>query len=239
MTDKPMLLILPGWGGSNETWKRFLSLASKDYDASCLDLPCFGDTPCPSTRWGISEYAQFVVEEMKRRAIIKPLLLGHSFGGQIAVRLAAEHPELFSKLILVGAAVVRPKFSIRRFLFWCIAKIGHLLFRLPMVEEGSVFAKQLLYRLAASPDYLETAGIKRDIFKKVIREDQRRLLPSITLPTLVVWGTHDRYTPLRYGKRIFRLIPHARLEIIPKGKHGLHIQAPERLLEKIRAFVFL
>lgn len=229
------LIILPGWGGNSETWKQFISLAEKHFRVLCVNLPCFGDEPCPDDVWGTGEYADFVYKKIIETGISDLIVLGHSFGGQIAVRLVSEHPELFSHLVLVGAAVIRPKRPLRRLLFWLVAKTGKLLFRLPIVEQGSAFAKKVLYRLAASPDYLETSRIKRDIFRKVIREDGQKFLGQITVPTTVIWGARDRYTPLRYGKKIAGRIPGATLDIVPDGKHGLHLQMPETLLQKIVA----
>ncbi|MBU1987422.1 alpha/beta hydrolase [Patescibacteria group bacterium] len=78
--------------------------------------------------------------------------------------------------------------------------------------------------------------MKRDIFKKIIRQDLIYLLHKINIPTLIIWGTRDGYVPLSDGKKIARLIPNAKLEIIKNGKHGLHLQCPEKLLEVILRF---
>lgn len=240
--DKPSLVILPGWGGSAATWKPFTNIASRTLDVTVIDLPCFGDTPCPKDVWGVGEYATFVEKKIRELSDIngqtsKVTLLGHSFGGQVAVRLVADHPELFSGLILVGAAAIRPWHPLRRLFFWCIAKTGKIIFSLPFVEKGSTFARELLYRAVGSRDYSTSSGIKRDIFKKIMRENLRSTLQHIRIPTTVIWGTRDAYIPLRYGKKIARLIPGAKLVTISDGRHGLHLQDPELLYTHIVNFM--
>jgi len=105
-----------------------------------------------------------------------------------------------------------------------------------LLEKFDLMAKKALYRAADSPDYAETSGIKRDIFKKIIRQDFGDLLSEINVPTLVVWGDKDKYVPLKNGRKIADLIPNVKLEIIPNGRHGLHLQQPEKLLELINRF---
>lgn len=233
---KPQLLILPGWGGNADTWRPFTDRAKQVYDTICLNLPCFGDEPCPKEVWGVEEYAAYVEEQMVKHALEKPLLIGHSFGGQIAVRLAADHPDKFSGLVLIGAAAIRPRRPIRRLFFYLIAKTGKALFRLPMVEKKSAFARRLLYRMTGSHDYESAWGMKREIFRRIIRQDLRASLSQIQLPTLILWGKKDTFVPVRYARKIARTIPGAELEILPLGRHGLHLQDPDHLFQLIRAF---
>ncbi|MEK7084874.1 MAG: alpha/beta hydrolase [Patescibacteria group bacterium] len=239
MIDKQTLVILPGWGGNHDTWKECIEIAKSDFDVVCIDLPCFGTEPCPSTVWGVEEYTQFVKKKLAevRSPNAEVILLGHSFGGQIAAYLAAMHPELIDKLILTGAAVFRPKRTLRRMFFGTIAKIGKIIFRLPVIREGSAWSKKVLYRAADSPDYSAASGIKREIFKKIIREDLTNILPNIKAKTLIIHGTHDSYVPVADAKKMAELIPHSRLEIIPNGKHGLHMQNPKKLMEAIHTFI--
>lgn len=232
---RQQLVIIPGWGGTRQTWEKFIKLAENDFEVYFVDMPCFGDVSCPETVWGVEEYAQFV-----KNAIIglgKPILLGHSFGGQIAVNLTANNPEMFSKLILSGAAVLRPKYTLKRFVFASIAKIGKFIFKLPVLNKIEAFAKKILYKVVDASDYTKTEGIKREIFKKIIRQSQVDLLEKITIPTLVVWGSADSYVPLREGRKIAAMISGAELKIIDGGKHGLHIQQPENLLKIVGDFL--
>ncbi len=234
---KPTLVILPGWGGSADTWKEFIALAAHHFHVVCINLPCFGNEPCPSTVWGVGEYAAFVLGKLRNFEIGKCILLGHSFGGQVAAQLAADHQEQCSALILVGAAAIRPWRPLRRLFFYLITKTGKILFRLPVIEKASVWGKEILYKAIGSRDYNETAGIKRDIFKKITHEDLKKELSSISVRTLVISGTHDSYVPLRYSRKIAKLIPHARLHIIPEGKHGLHLTHAKELLKAIMSML--
>lgn len=233
---KKTLVILPGWGGSHETWKEFMTLAQDDFTVVCVDLPCFGTEPCPQTVWGIEEYADFVVKKLRK--IGHPvILLGHSFGGQVAAYIAAHHPDVVDKLILSGAAVLRPKNRLRRAVFFAIAKCGKLIFALPIIERFDVLAKKILYRGADSPDYAETSGIKRDIFRKIIRQDLRRLLSHISVPTLLLWGSADAYVAVSAGRKIHTLIKGSVLHIIKDGTHGLHLTHKEKMISHIKTFV--
>ncbi|MDD4271956.1 MAG: alpha/beta hydrolase [Patescibacteria group bacterium] len=231
------LLIIPGWGGTKESWKNFIALAQKDFEVFCLDLPCFGSEPCPKEIWGVEDYTNFIIKKIKDLNLIKPVVLGHSFGGQVAAYLAATSPQLISRLILSGASAIRPKRSFKRAIFSLIAKTGKIILSLPLLSSLTAPAKKILYRLADSPDYTSTNGIQREIFKKITRQDLTEELKKIKIPTLVVWGEKDTYVPLTGGKKIAALIPNSRLEIIPEGKHGLHLQMPEKLYGLVKNFI--
>ena len=233
---KQLLIILPGWGGTKETWRDFTKLAKDFFDIQVIDLPCFGEEPCPSTVWGIEEYSDFVKCTLTHLHTYKLILLGHSFGGQVAAYFAAQNPQMISKLILIAPALFRKKSGLRRIFFGVIAKIGHLIFRLPIIEKFDVWAKKILYKAADSPDYAGTSGIKREIFKKIIRQDLTDTLPKITVPTLLIQGTMDKYVPVKDSKKAVSLIPDAKLEIVPLTRHGLHFQQPKKLLSIITQY---
>lgn len=245
MVGRPTLVILPGWGGTQETWTKFTDLARREYSVVCINLPCFGDEPCPADVWGVADYATFVENKIKHlyesRQIQKDeplIILGHSFGGQIAAYLVATRPHIAQGLILSGPAIIRPRHGVRRFVLRYVTNWGKWMFRLPLLEQGSLVVKKIWYRVIDSPDYADTSGIKREIFKKIIREDVRYLLPSILLPTLILWGEHDTYTPLVNSKIISKSISQSELRVITDGTHGLHIHNTEEFFRYISDFVY-
>ncbi|MBI4994734.1 alpha/beta hydrolase [Candidatus Peregrinibacteria bacterium] len=232
------LIILPGWGGTKETWQTFTDLAQRDFDVQVINLPCFGDEPCPNEVWGVKEYSNFVKQKLANLHTCTPVhLLGHSFGGHVAAYFTAQNPEMIDKLILFAPALFRQRRGLRRLLFGTAAKVGKLIFKLPFIEKFDVWAKKLLYKAADSPDYNETSGIKREIFKKIIRQDLTEYLPKISAPTLLVQGDFDKYVPKKDSERAAKLIPNAKLEIVRFGRHGMHFQLPEILFKIINKFL--
>tara|TARA_B100000700_G_C14936626_1_gene804649 strand:+ start:464 stop:1189 length:726 start_codon:yes stop_codon:yes gene_type:complete len=241
MTENSVLVILPGWGGSSETWRGFVDFLGShipDLDVKVFELPCFGETSCPTEVWGVREYAKFVKHKLAHLNYDRIILLGHSFGGQVATYLVAHHPEVCERLVLSGAAVYRPKRKFRRTVFWVVAQCVRVFLKIPLLKHRKKRIKKNLYRIIGSLDYQESAGVKREIYKKVIREDVSELLGRIMVHTDVVWGAKDKHTPLRYGKKIVAEIPNAQLHVIKDGTHGLHRHKKKAflgILEKILA----
>ncbi len=234
---KHRLAIVPGWGGDAESWKIFVSLAKNYFDISIIELPCFGNEPCPDSVWGVEEYANFLNQKIKGLGSDSLILLGHSFGGQVAAYLLAQDSQICDFLVLSGAAVKRKRNTAKRIFFLPVAKIGKYLCKIPGLSLFEKVAKRILYRVADSPDYNNAGGIKKDILKKVLSQDFSYLLGSIHTPSLVIWGERDTYMPLAFGREISKQIPGSLFRVIAKTGHGLHIEKPEALLEALRMFV--
>lgn len=236
------LFILPGWTGSYETWNPFIKTAGKNIkDIICINLPCFGGVSCPKEIWGVEQYAEYAWKVIKKYKEENPnkkiTILGHSFGGQVAVNVISANPLFFNNLILIGAAIIRPKKYLKRFIFFIISKIGKLFFEIPIFSNLAKIARKILYRITGSSDYLNSCGVQRSIFKKITHQDFRHLLPKISIPTLVVWGREDKQTKLSHGKKIAKLLQNAELKIIDNGGHGLHKQNTEELANIICKFI--
>ncbi len=236
---RPLLCIVPGWGGTRETWRDFIASAEECFDVQCIELPCFGGVPCPSTPWGVDQYAEYVFHQLmpikKENPRAKIILLGHSFGGQVSTRVAVLHPDSFDELVLIAPAIVRPKRKIKRAVFGFFAKIGKSVLHTDTKNTTISEMKRKMYSAIFSPDYADTTGIERDIFRKVIREDLREYLPQIKKQALIFWGKHDSYTPLRHGKEIKSIMnTNAELIVFPEGRHGLHHSHSEDIIKTLQ-----
>lgn len=230
------LIIIPGWGGSKETWADFVALAGEKFDGvEVIELPCFGEVPCPTDVWGVEEYsayAQSKVESIKSKVDGTIILMGHSFGGVVAADVVAKNPNIVDRLVLSGSPLHRPKYYPKRIIVGAVTKVLKVvLMPLPAPLRNKV--RKVCYRLIGSPDYAKTSGIKQEIFKKVIRQDTSHNIPNITIPTLVVWGSKDSYVPLRFGKKLAAELPYGELQVIEGGPHGLHLRRKEELLTVI------
>ncbi|MBI2098512.1 MAG: alpha/beta hydrolase [Candidatus Wildermuthbacteria bacterium] len=242
------ILILHGWGSSSNSWVGVGELlAAKGYCVIVPDLPGFGKTPAPLPRrsptgeggsaiWGVEEYAEFVNEFVEKLGLQKFILASHSFGGQVAIQFAVQHPEKVEKLVLIAAAAVRRTPGVFKSLVMAVAKIVSFLLYLVPFEDLRNNIKHAIYMLIRRRDYIRTQGIMRDIFKKVIMQDLTAKCPKLTVPTLIVWGDKDEMTPIQDAYLLQELIPNSKLEIIPGGKHALNFQVPEKLSQLIGQF---
>ena len=89
----PQVLLLHGWGGAIESFAPVLDDLHRSYTVVAFDLPGFGKSSLPPTTWGSADYAHLTLQIMEYLQLDRPHLIGHSFGGQVSIRLAASAPE--------------------------------------------------------------------------------------------------------------------------------------------------
>lgn len=244
--DIPIIL-LHGWGLDSDKYSataEYLSqMANGKWQIIIPDLPGFGKSDDPPSVWGIDEYAEFIKNfiyfiDFKGSPWI---MIGHSFGGRIAIKFAAKYPEKLKALILTGAAGIKHDPTIKQKIFLLLAKIGKAVFSLPLVNQLEKPAQKLLYKAAREKDYFEAQGMIREIFQKAIKEDLIDYLPQIKTQTLLVWGKNDHSTPLADGKLMSLKIESAggrsELKIIEEANHSLPYQFPEKFAKIVLEFI--
>lgn len=231
------VLVLHGWGGSSDSWKAVqVQLAQHGYRVIVPDLPGFGKTLAPRSVWGLQEYLSFVHEFAEKLSLRSFFLIGHSFGGRIAVKFAAQYPDLLYGLVLADSAGIpgRPNFKtklIRRFV-----KIGKIVLSPRIFSWMRELAKGLLYTLLRNSDYAKAKGIMRETMKEILKENISSSLPSIKTPTFIIWGEKDRMTPLENAYVFQKNIPNAQLKVFPGVGHSPHLKIPEECASVIADF---
>jgi pimeloyl-ACP methyl ester carboxylesterase len=213
----PTLLMLHGWGASAElVWPLAARLAACGVAPCAVDLPGFGRTPAPTTSWSVSDYAIWTLHLIDALALDKVHLFGHSFGGRIALVLAADHPERFHKVVLANSAGLRPPIPLS-------VKLRTQLYRSARRTLEAVGAQALAQNLRSrynarfgSADYNAATGVMRETFIRVVNEDLRHYAARVQRPTLLFWGDQDTDTPLWMGQKLEALIPDAAL-IVHQG----------------------
>lgn len=210
------VVLLHGWGAASATMALVHDDLARRYDVTAIDLPGHGRSGFPPTAWGTADYTACVLDVMNALGIGRPHIIGHSFGGRIALDLAARHPDRIHKLVLVSSAGLRPPRSVGYYLRTGAARVARAVARVGGARGRAV--RDRVYSKVASPDYAQ-AGPMRATFVKVVNEDLTALLPSIQSPTQLIWGSHDTETPLAMARRMARLIPHASLAVISGAGH--------------------
>ena len=232
------LLILHGWGSNSGRWQRVKKLLEeKGIEVLILDLPGFGVTLSPQKAWSRDDYINWIFQKVKERNWQKFNLLGHSFGGGLAVKLAANFSEKVDKLILLSPAIIQRK-SIKTYLFYYISYLGKKVFSLPGFKILYPLAEKLIYKLAGTKDYYVADGMMKETMKKIGKEEPlEMILGRIRIPTLILWGKKDDVLPVKDAHYIKEKIRDSELKIIPKAKHSPHREASEELAEIIVQFI--
>lgn len=221
------IILLHGWESSSDVFLKVQEyLAKKGFKVFILDLPGFGKSASLPSAWGVGEYADLVLKFADSLGLDKFFLIGHSFGGRISIKLAANHPERVLGLVLCSSAGARRPF--KRFIFFVLAKVGKLLFSLPGLCLFRQPSRKLLYFLARERDYYKARGVMRETMKKVISEDLTLELGKIKMPTLITWGANDQVTPMAHAKILREKIKGAVLKIVPDATHKLPYEKPEQ-----------
>ncbi len=229
MDSQKTLIFLHGWGATAKIFDTVFYYLKNEFNIHYFDLPGFGNTPIEKVMT-LKDYADFVYEFLKKNNIENPVIIGHSFGGAVATKLAITHPEIVFKLILVSASAIRQP----RQKMILLKKAADLL-KPVFPEKLKKFILKLLqldrtdYAQIKNPELKET-------FKKVISEDLTPDLYLIKSPTLVIWGENDAVTPIREGKLIAEIIPGAKLEVIKNAGHFVFLEKPEEFVKLIKEF---
>lgn len=211
------VILLHGWGSNMNLFKHIAGELQSNFRVYNLDFPGFGESSPPTTVWGVEEYTSFVEELVEKFKISNPIIIGHSFGGRVALMYASRNRT--NKLILIDSAGVKPKrplkYYIKVYSFKAYKKVLPLL-----IGDKKASEKIAQFRAkAGSSDYNSAKGIMQSILVKVVNEDLKYLMPKIDAPTLLIWGENDTATPVRDAKIMEKLIKNSGLVVLKNTGH--------------------
>lgn len=189
------------------------------------DLKGFGENKGMKYPYTLDDYVKEVNEYKYKHGLVNPHIIAHSFGARIAIKGAANDKEFCDKLVLVGAAGLKPKDTVykktKRALFKVLKRV------LPKEKLSFFYSK----------DYLAVDGVMRESFLKIIREHLDGEISKIKNQTLVISGENDKETPVYMAKRLFNGIENSRLIILSGAGHFCFIDKPLKFNTEVREFL--
>jgi pimeloyl-ACP methyl ester carboxylesterase len=219
----PSVVALHGWGRDRRDWDPVL----RGTAAYALDLPGFGLSPAPPAGWGAQEYSRFLAPLFDELDPV--VLVGHSFGGRIALHLAADRPDRFRGVVLTGTPVFRvapagrPKAAFR---------LARSLHRLHLLGDERMEAYRRKY---GSADYRQARGVMREVLVRVVNEEYGDALKRLQVPLALVWGEQDTAVPLAVVDRIRAVVPDAQLDVVAGSGHLVDDALADRIRDRIAA----
>ena len=243
---EPVVMVM-GFMGSGYAWFRLLPHIARSYRAVVLDNRGTGDSDRPGGRWSMADLAGDVLAVMDDAGIDSAHVVGASMGGMIVQHLALGHPERVRSLTLCcthpGGQGLRPP-------QWRMA--ASLALR-PVLGPTGTFpiVAPLLYASRTLRD--EPERVREDLAMRardatpiatavgqvaaISGHDTRRRLGALRMPVLIVHGEEDRLIPVSAAHQLKRLLPSARLVLIPDCGHVLTTDAEEQAAGAILEFL--
>lgn len=217
------IVMLHGWGQNIEMMK-FIG-DKLDEDVLIIDLPGFGKSKEPDTVLSIYDYANLVHDLISNLEIKNIILIGHSFGGKIALAYASKYK--VEKLVLLASPFKSKenKINIR-------TKVLKKLKKVPGLNKLEEFAKKHI----GSTDYKNASGIMREILVKHVNLDITEDVKKITCPTLIIWGNNDECVPVSDGKLLEKLIKDSGLIVFEGCTHYAYLERLDQLIRILNEF---
>jgi pimeloyl-ACP methyl ester carboxylesterase len=248
----PVVLLLHGFGGQTYSYRNLMPMLEREHRVIAVDLKGFGYSERDATA-GFSGTAQVAMLKalLERCAVDRAVVVGHSMGGGVALRLASTHPELVRALVLaasvsgeerVGGRSMRPgrrttpPVRIMRPLLPLIGAFASSRLLQMMYYDDSKISDEV------RAEYLRPARIKGSMDGLMAMMRDRAADPPVddtrvTMPVLLLSGAHDSVVPLDAAQRLRERLPHAKLVVIERAAHGLLEEQPEACFDAIDRFL--
>lgn len=227
----PNIIFLHGWMQTADSWSSTIEYLKNDFTCWSLDLPGFGSNPKPKSAWTPLEYAKWVREIIEENKIDSPTVVGHSFGGRIAIILAnIEHSIL--NIVLEGTPGIRPPIKLKNKIATALIKAVN---KTGLPKESLPFYQQAAHKIQ-SDDYKQSGGLK-DIFLATINYSLITDLSHIKQPTLIICGNNDKEVPVSISNAMHKLIKGSIIKVIPNANHFTHLENPALVSGYIRNFI--
>ena len=232
----PAVVLLHGFASSLDTWSTILPvLEKKGFRVLALDLKGFGWTDRPEGDYSPQAQARLVLALLDQRGITRASFVAHSWGASVALAAALQAPDRVTRLALYDAWVYEEQLP--TFFHWARqGGIGEAMFALWYKErpddkiaqafyDPKLVTEQLVEDVEAALDRPGTVAAALAAVRGQRYVDLQRRYRTIDKPTLLMWGREDNVTTLRFGERLSKELPSAKLIVYPQCGHFPMVEA--------------
>ena len=218
-SDKPKVCFLHGWGRSS---KDFMNIEN-EFESISLDIPGFGKSvPFPQSL-SPKKYAEYLADIIPSTVEI---LVGHSFGGRIAVHLS--QIKNYKKIVLIGTPLIRKQNTKKSFSAFNLYKLMN---KYKLVGNEKLDQMKNKY---GSEDYKNANKHLKDTLVMAVNDDLTEILPKISTKVELIYGQDDLVVPVKVGIDSSSIIRDSELTIIPDEGHNMLRSSAEKIVEIIK-----
>jgi len=242
--DGPPLVLLHGGMSDHREWRRQLDGLSDGFTVVAWDAPGCGASSDPPETFRMADYADSLAGLIEALGLDRPHVLGLSWGSTLALELHWRRPEIPRSLVLAAAyagwAGSLPPEEVAHRLERLLAQIER-----PAREWVHEYTPTLLTERAPAETVAELEAIMADsrpaglrpMLLAMAEADLREVLPTISVPTLLLYGEEDARSPGDVAAAMHAAIPGSTLVVLPGVGHQANVEAPEAFNDAVRTFL--
>lgn len=221
--DTPVVILVHGVVVASHYMIPTAELLAADYRVYVPDFPGYGDSDKPQHTLELPEFADTLCQWMDAVGIEQATMLGNSFGCQIITEFALRYGDRLQRAILQGPTVYRHARTLPQ-------QLWRFFLNAPLEDPSETPVQLYDYWQAGLPRIVRTMQI-------ALADQMEKRLPYMNVPTLVVRGQEDPVVSQEWAEEVVRLLPDARLVVIPGAGHTMNYSQPLELTRVTRAFI--
>lgn len=231
------ILLLHGWGSSFDVYKGIISALSDHCRLVAVNFPGCGKSDTMREAWDLNDYCDFILKFMKSVNLENPIMIGHSHGGRVTLKMVAEGMVNPPKIVLLDSAGLIPKKSFKQKFKAKSFKAIKKTLSLPIIKNHSEGLLNKARAYYGSADYNAAPEVLRKTLVSLVNTDLRDILHKIKCPTLLIWGDKDTATPLSDAKIIESLISDCGLCVLEGTGHYSFCEQPYTAHKILQSFI--
>ena len=221
--------------------KRF-ELLAKEFEKAghktfIVDFPGFEQDIKLSKIFNLTDYVKYLRGFLKTHNITKAIFVCHSFGGRVALKFLSQEPKFAHALILSGTPGFLTVSKVKLRLFLYIAKVGGIVFSLPLIKRIKDHVRKLYYKVIGAKDFYHSQGLMRETFKRIIAEQLVEYMKKIRVPTLLLWGEKDKLVPVAVAKKMQKVLYKSTIVIVKDHGHMFICRNPQMFVSQTNSFL--
>lgn len=220
------MILLHGWGMRSETFNSIAEKLKNEFNIYILDFLGFGKSDVPLKALTVNDYSEMVNSFLKFKKIKSPIIIGHSFGGRVAINYGSKYE--YKKIFLVNTPAFKDK-TLKYYFKIIKYKLKKYFYFIFNKNKYNSFVRN-----SGSNDYKMTQELMKETFKNIVRYDLTADLSKLKGNVSILSSINDQTVKFRDNQKMYKLIENSKIYTFYNSNHFCYIEEENKFIKIIR-----